>query len=880
MATEGIPRGVRRLFRLPWVNAANIARDVDDELRFHVEMRAAELMASGLDAESAKAEAWRSFGNPSDVREHAVAVNAKVVRRARVLQWLAGVAHDTRFALRQARRAPLFTLVAVVTLALGIGANTAIFSVVHRLLIAPFPFSDSDRMAWIIVKDSSANSISLVSDKLFDAWRTRAHSLESIGAIRGRDVELRDGERVETVDGSAMSAGFLAFLGVHPAIGRSFEPSDERAGAAPVAMLGYEEWQTRFAGRADVIGKSITLDSVSRVIVGVTPASLGSPFSNDPPKRIWLPLEQGRDALFVYGKLRKGVALGVVNRELTGIAAQMPGERLSPSESAQALREQDLYQSLRRGILLLFASVGVVLLIACSNVANLLLVRAWSRKRELAIRTALGAGRARLIRQLVAESLTIAIAGGAAGLALAWAAIRVVIRVRPRDLEILDQVRIEPAALGWTMLIALGTGLLFGLAPALFATARGMTDGLKAGARETEGHRGARVFRSSIIVVEIALSMTLLVGAGLLVRSFRAMSAVDLGFTPRGLNSVTVRVGRPVAAPLRRPMLAAFLQRLRQTPGIQSAVFAGEMPPHTGAGGFSIQREDRAQSESSQFELAGLIDAQPGFFKTAGIRIRGRTFNADSTGMDSLPPREVVINERLARHLWPEGDAIGRRIRIGKQVNTVVGVANDITRPGESGDQVELQWYRPWSQLNDDNAEIVFRSDLREAALDSAVHGAMGSVSPQLTVTRRTKSDEELRVMLAPMKFATVLVTGFAVIGVCLSVVGLYGVIAFTVSQRTREIGVRMALGAQSRDIARLVFINGSALVGAGLLGGIVLSAASSRLLQAYLYGVSERDPLTYAVIVVILGAAALLAGYLPARRAMRVDPVVALSAE
>jgi predicted permease len=444
----------------------------------------------------------------------------------------------------------------------------------------------------------------------------------------------------------------------------------------------------------------------------------------------------------------------------------------------------------------------------------------------------------------------------------------------------LDQVRIEPAALGWTMLIALGTGLVFGLAPAVFATSRGMTDGLKTGARDTEGRAGARVCRSSIIVAEIALSVMLLVGAGLLVRSFRAMETVDLGFSPSGLTSVTLHVGRAIPRSHRRAMVAALLQRLRETPGIHGVVLATSLPPQIFANGDGLQPVDRAASDVPLIATSGSIGMQPGFFATAGIRVRGRTFDADSTGMDSLPPHEIIVNERLARRLWRDVDAIGQRVRVGTTTNTVVGVANDLTIPGLSGDQFELQFYTPWFADSRRMPTVIFRSELGDRAIDAAVREAMRRISPQLSIMHTATSDEELRVMLAPMKFATALVSGFAVIALLLSVVGLYGVIAYAVSQRTREIGVRIALGAQRKDIARLVLVRGSLLVGAGLLSGIAMSAAGSRVLQAYLYGVSGRDPLTYTAIVVLLGAAAVLAAYLPARRAMRIDPVVALSAE
>ena len=878
MANERLPRNVRQLFRLPWRTTASIARDVDDELRFHVEMRAAELMASGLDAESATAEAWRTFGNPSEVRSHAIAVTAGAMRRDRAVEWITSVAKDVRFALRQTRRAPMFTLVAVATLALGIGANTAIFSVVHRLLIAPFPFEDSNRLAWITVVDPQANAMMFPDLRAVTAWRTRAHSLEAVSGAQEGDVELRDGLRLETVKGGAMSANLLAMLRVRPALGRGFEPMDERRGAAPVAMLGYEEWQTRFGGRSDVIGQIITVDSVAREIVGVVPAGFIIPFG-EAPRRIWRPLGDSAVGTVIV-KLRKGVAIDVVNHELTTILRQLPASSASSRETARASRKQDLYSWLRSGVLLLFAAVGVVLLIACANVANLLLVRSWSRKREFAIRTALGAGRARLVRQLIAESFTIAVAGGAAGLALAWAAVRVFIMLRPRELEALDRMRIEPAALGWTMVIALGTGLVFGLAPAVLATSRGMTAGLKQGARDTEGSSGARMYRSSIIIAEIAMSVTLLIGAGLLVRSFRAMEMVDMGFAPGGLTSVTVKAGRTITPRHRRAMVVSLLQRLRETPGIHGAVFASSLPPTIFADGSGLRPEGQPASETPQIGTSGAIAVQPGFFKTMGIRVRGRTFDMDSTGMDSLPAREIIVSERLARRLWPDVDAIGQRVRVGKTTHLVVGVANDLTFPGESGDQFALQFYTPWYELDRQEPMVVFRSEIGNRAVETAVREAMGSVSSQLSIGRIETSDERLRTMLAPMRFATALVSGFAVVALLLSAVGLYGVIAYSVSQRTREIGVRIALGARPDDIARLVLVRGFVLTGVGLLGGLALSAAGSRVLQAYLYGVSGYDPLTYSTVVAVLGGTALLAAYLPARRAMRVDPAVALSAE
>lgn len=778
MANEHLPRSVRRLFRLPWRNAASTAQDVDDELRFHVDMRAAELRAAGLDAESAQAEAWRAFGSVSDVREHAIAAHAGVARRERVFETLNSVAHDVRFALRQARRGPLFTVTAVVTLSLGIGANAAIFSVVHRLLIAPLPFADGNRLAWLTRMGAQGHVLVLPDAAVATAWKTRAHSLQSMGGASEGDYEVRVAGRAEMVKGGAMSATLLPTLGVRPALGRGFEELDEHAGATPVAMLGHEEWQTRFGGSTDVIGRTITVDSVARVIVGVLPAGFVVPFTGtEVPRAVWVPLGDTSTQETLIGRLRDGVAMDAVNHELTALAAQASAHTSFADWGAKALRAQDLLgPGLRQGVLLLFGAVGLVLLIACANVSNLLLVRAWSRQREIGIRMALGAGRARLLRQFGVESLTLAIAGGIGGLAFASALVRVFVKLRPPGLDDLSRVRIEPAVLGWTMLVSIATGLLFGLAP--------------------------------------------------------------------------------------------------------EAVLAGGLPPRTGVNTAKLQVDGRGGSESPVIGMTGFVMAQPGFFKTAGIRLRGRTFEGDSLRLDSLPPNEIIINERLAKRLWPGADAVGQRLHVGTTIKTVVGVANDLRVPGRSGDIYDFQLYASWVSLNGRMVTFLFRSSLDDRSVTAAAREAMWSVSSQLQFLATSRSDDELRAMLAPAKFATALVSAFAVIALCLSVVGLYGVIAYSVGQRTREIGVRMALGAQPGEIARLVLVRGATLVVAGLACGIALSLAGSRVLRSYMYGVGDRDPLTYVTIVVLLGAAGLLAAYLPARRAMRVDPVVALSTE
>jgi putative ABC transport system permease protein len=883
MSDLRLPPRVRRLFRLPWRSAARVVSDVDEELRFHLESRADELIATGVSPEQALAEAYRRFGDSDDVRRHALAVSIGSRRRTRVRELGVGLAQDFRFALRQIGRAPLFAGVAVLTLALGIGANSAIFSVVHHLVLSPLPYRDGNRIVQLMRTTGGGHILLATTQAQLDAWRVRARSLEEITTVDPTEYTLGSGAERERVVGAAMEPNLSHFLGVRALLGRSFTPNDVLTGAAPVVMLGYGIWRRRFGGRADAVGTTVVVDDTTRTIVGVAPPGLSVPMNAKEQVAIWTPLMQSSTGLFpfTFAKLRRGVTVDQAGRELTAIANTLPTKsRVSAGgESIRPMRPQDfLGDDFQRALLLLFGAVGIVLLIACANVANLLLVRSWGRQREFAVRTALGAGRARLARQLLTESTVLTVTGGAFGLLLAWCGLHVFRELRPLGLEELDGVRIEPAVLLWTAAIAVTTGIFFGLFPTLVALGRSSDRWLKTAARSVAGTRTARRMRSALIVGEIALSVILLVAAGLLVRSFRAMQQIELGFDPHKLASFSVAFPHDSPKKLWSPAFNELLARVRTLPGVDGASFASSAPPEMGVSTAEFQTE--SGGPLVPIKLAAFNAVGPDFFNLAHIRLRGRTFSSMTGG--PAGGGEAVINEALARRLWPNDNALGHRLRAGPTAPwvTVVGVSGDIAAPGRNGDVFDLQLYVPSIAGDFPSATIVLRSDKSIDALAPTLRRIAAQVDSRLEIRRLQSSETEIAALLAAPRFAMTLVGALAFAALALCAVGLYGVIAYTVSQRTREIGVRVALGAEPRDIGLMVVRDGAILALAGLAIGLAGAVAAGRTIESFLYGVGRTDPLTYFAVAVMLGAVGLVASYVPARRAMHVDPIVALSAD
>lgn len=883
MIDRSLPPRVRRLFRVPWRSAARVERDVDEELRFHVEMRAADLETAGLSRDEALAEARRQFGDADDVRRHALTVSIGNRYRASLREVFVGLMQDFRFAMRQIRRAPLFAAVAVLTLGLGIGANSAIFSVVHHLVLAPLPYRDGDRMVELMQTVAGGNIFIPTTEAQVEAWRARARSLDGITTVEQLQYTIGRGTDRERVEAAAMAPNLANFLGVHALLGRDFIEADTRAGAGPVTILGYGLWQRRFGGRSDAVGQTIIVDDTARTVVGVAPPGFAVPMSENEPIALWTPFVPSPTQVnFVtFAKLRRGVTANDASRELTTIANAL-SDRTNPyalHQTARAMRPQDfLGEGYQRALLLLFGAVGLVLLIACANVANLLLVRSWGRQREFAVRTALGAGRMRLARQLLTESLALAVAGGALGLVLAWGGLHAFRALRPAGLEDLDGVHVERAVLAWTATIAIATGVVFGLFPTLFAVGRPAADWLRAGMRSAGGARGARRLRGALVIGEIALSVVLLVGAGLLARSLRAMQQVDLGFDPRGLAAFTVRLPRDVPRALAPELFAELLSRVRTVPSVEGAELASDTPPDMGVTFGEIETDVGAPR--TPIKVSGFTMVQPGFFNLARVPLRGRTFSGDTTGhADGL--NEAVINETFARRLFPNGDALGHRIRNGPKAQwvTIVGIAKDVDAPGHTGDRWGLQFYFP-VQTNFPVSTFMLRSAAPIDVLAPRLRKVAAQVDARLEIARTRSADTDIAALLAGPRFAMALLGVLALAALVLSAIGLYGVIAYAVSQRTREIGVRVALGAEPGDIGRLIVRDGALLALVGLTIGLAGAVAASRLVQRFLYGIAATDPPTYIAIALLLGGVGLLASYLPARRAMRVDPVIALSAE
>jgi putative ABC transport system permease protein len=889
----GVPEGVRRAFRLPWRGRAQTGRDIDDEVGFHLEMRIAELCARGLTPEDARVEALRRFGDTEELRNFCQTIDAPSARRARVRAWLHGWSQDVRFAIRQLRRAPAFTAIAVFTLALGIGANTAIFSVVQHVLLAPFPYRGGNRIVLILE--------STVDDKLFFApsvraihiWQARTRTLEQIVGYSSDEVTFSDGLNPELLTSANIADDMLPFLGVRPLLGRNFTPRDTVAGAAPVVLLGYGIWQRRYGGSAGVLGRLVRLNGKPFVVIGVMPRDLSLPF--DPRARgVWMPLHATapNEHVGTMGRLRQGRTVHDASRELTAITAtaRADGDNSKLVGSAVARTRRDLIgDDYRRTLIMLFGAVGLVLLIACANVANLLLVRAGGRQREFAVRTALGAGRGRLIRQVLTESMLLALAGCAVGLLLAWRVLQVIIALSPADLD-LAGVHLEPAVLAWSVGISVITGLIFGLAPALFATEHTIGESLKAAVRSASASVRTRRVRAALVIGEIALSVVLLVGAGLLMRSFAALEHVDPGFDPHGLVGVSIQMpAEQFPSPLsRQAAITQVRDAVKHIPGVQAVTISVDMPPNGSIAFGDLEIEGRTLAASDGVSLLGYEMGDTNYFRVVGIPLReGRVFAPDKSlapASDSAAhagPDEIVIGQRFAKRFWPSGSALGARIRLNSAAdwNTIVGVVGDVQRPGELGAVSKLRMYAPFS-ANMPPAELLVRTTASSHSLVPMIMAAITHADPFVEVYKVQSGESVIAEAVAQPRFAMTLVGTFALLALVLAVVGLYGVIAYSVSQRTREIGVRIALGARPRDVVTLVVRQGFILVLIGIVIGVAAAVGVTRAIRSLLFGVTSTDTLTFVVAGTLIALVAALACYIPARRAALIDPVVALRAD
>jgi predicted permease len=899
-------------------------REMDDEVKAHLALRVDHLRSLGMSEAEAEAEALRRFGDTDEYRAY---IGRRVTRQAgwlRVVDWLGDWTQDIRFANRQFNRNVGFTALAVLTLALGIGANTAIFTVVHRLLIAPLPYPDGNRIVKLVAGEGEG--LNTPGRATFDPWRRRARSLELIAAVNVEAPYLQDFGQLEDSVHAFITPNYLQLLGLPPALGRAFREEEAQPGAPAVAMISYGKWQREYGGRADVLGATIhvgDLDDRSYTIVGVAPREMGVPMSTgqgvggklrEAKPAIWLPASldsMGRDHLF--GKLRPGVSAEAASRELQAILDSVP-RRDGRHLRVRAMRAQDFLDPREaQTVQVLFVAVGVLLLIACANVANLLMSRAWTRRREFAVRTALGAGRARLARQVLTESVLLALAGGVLGVGVAWLTLEIIIALRPPSLENLAGVGLESAVLLWSAGISIGTGILFGSAPALFAGARSPGDVLRNETRSASGAPAARRMRSTLIVLEIAMSLVLLVGAGLLVRTFVAVQQIPLGFKPHGLVSVDMllQLRRDWSLEVRAAHRDELVNRLRKMPGVTEASIG--MMPGLGwrASGGGFETEPDASGTSRRISEFATIFIEPNYFHVTGMSlIEGRMPDSipQPRALDvgaAAPPQEIVVNRGLAQRLWPNGGAVGAHLRESRgqpggfmppgvrppaQSYTVVGVVDDVRLPGGRNATWTMEIYQPLPQRLAGTFPVVLRTVLPEREAVASVRRVVADFDRELRAETRlsfgavaqslTVGDTYISESLAPTRFAMALLVAFSVIALLLSGVGLYGVIAYSVTQRTREIGVRVALGADAASVRRLVVGGGLKLTTLGIVLGIIAAAGSTRVLASLLYGVSPVDPLSFATIALLVMGIALAASWVPARRALRINPTEALRAD
>jgi putative ABC transport system permease protein len=798
--------------------------------------------------------------------------------------------NDLRFSARTLLRSPGFTVVAVVTLALAIGANTAIFSVVNAVLLRALPYPDPERLVVLTEKTRGGGRVGVAYPNYLD-FRERARSFAEVAGYRDALLNLTGVDRPVRLQGREVGWNFFRMLGAQPELGRAFVADDEKKDAPLTTILGHATWQALFGGDPSIIGKTISLDGKGYTVVGVMPAGFEF-FRRDD---LFVPLgssllhgDEGRgnhSDMEVLARLKDGVSFGQASAEMDAVAAQLEREYpdTNSGEGALTFRLLDRYASDVRGTLwVLLAAVGFVLLIACVNVANLLLVRAAGRQREVALRLALGAGRWRIVRQLLTESLLLAALSCLVGLALGVWITEGLVRLAPEGVPRLGQTRLDMTVLLFTSAVSLVTGLLFGLLPAWHSARQDLHTTLKEGGRGTSGGARERT-RKGLLVAEVALSLVLLAGAGLMLRTFYGLRHVDPGFASE--NLLTMRVNLPTTG-YDMARLRTFYKecpaRVGALPGVRAAALTQSLPIDGSRWNSVFIAADKPVPPRDRLLSAAFTPVSNDFFRTLGIRLlKGRTFtDADA---DSRP-NVAIINETLAARLWPGEDPVGKRLKQGwpegqTPWREVVGVVADVKLNGVDRD-VPLQIYLPLEQRPTYTLALAVSTSGDPLSLAATVEQTVHTIDKDLPVSGVRSMDQLMGGAIARQRLTLVLLLGFALLALLLAAVGIYGVISYAVSQRTREFGIRVALGAQDRDVLRLVIGQGVRLTLVGVALGLLCALGLTRLMEALLFGVRPTDPLTFAVITSLLVGVALLACYLPARRAAKVDPGVALRYE
>jgi putative ABC transport system permease protein len=891
-------RGLLRIERLE--------RDLEEELRSHVEMRAQDNIAAGMSPEQARYEAHKQFGNMALMKEDA--------REMDIVRWLETAEQNLRYAVRMLRRNPGFTAVAILTLALGIGANVATFTVVHAVLLNPLPFPHPEQLVRVYddLRGSNSGDIGMSVPELWDL-RDKSGVFQDISVAWPVDANLTGGERPDRVEFLGTNTNYFTMLGVRAQLGRVYTAEDSQPGFTEGITISDGFWHRVFGGDPNVLGKKIRLDGDLYTILGVLPPgfrhpgrSLGSEVEvfaaagfNAAPFPV-PPLRSVRLLPGTIARLKPGLSVAQAQARLDAFTAEL--SRDFPVEYPPAAKwglrlvqvQDDLVGKVRTELLVLFGAVGCVLLIACVNLANLLLARAASRQREIAIRQALGAGRARLIGQLLTESLLLATISGAAALITVIILKGWLLRLAPADIPRLNEVNLSPGVLLFAFAVSIVTGLIFGLTPALQTVRSNQVTNLREGSRGSGSSKHQMKISRSLVASEIALSLVLLIAAGLLLRSFWHLIEVRPGFDPH--HVVTAKIwlavpNDPTKDPYQTPeKRAAFhrevLTRIRGLAGVEQVAVGSQNSLPMSSVHFQLRFTiESMAADSERAPMAEIVGISPDYFPLLKTPLmQGRNFRDED---DSKGQRVAVVNETLARKYWPEGDAVGQHVRFGGVLPqspniawiTIVGVVSDIKSDGLDAASAP-RIYLPVNQSPSYAMVVYLRANADPGTLGDSVRREVQSIDPSIPVFGVMTMDELVAKYLEQRRFALQLLGVFAGVALLLASIGIYGVMAYTFSQRTNEIGIRMAMGAQRGDILKIAVSEGAVIVVFGVAAGLVGSFVLTRFLQTMLFDVKPTDPITFAAISALLAAVALAACFVPARRATRVDPLVALRHE
>ena len=877
-----------------WASAllgrARMEREMDEEMRFHIEARAADLMRQGVPSHEATRQAKLEFGGMETAKDQC--------RDAVGVSFVETLLQDVRHGVRAMLRTPMFTVTAVVVLALGIGANTAIFSVVDAVLLRPLAYRDSERLVTILMDGESPVSVANYLD-----WRDQSHSFTAMGAADFWSPNLTsDDAPPEHIEGLKVTQNVFPMLGIEPMLGRLFTEGEDKDGADREVILSYRLWQRRFSSDPNVLGKPLVMDGNAYIVVGVMPQGFQfAPFWATHAE-IWTPNafgarihDRGGNSLRIFARLKDGVSLAQARTEIAAITGRL--EQQYPATNRNVVvtpLKEKVVGGMKTPLLVLLGAVAFVLLITCANVAHMMLARAATRRKEVAVRAALGARRGRLIRQFLTESLLLGLLGGTLGLVLAVVGTKALLAMSPGNIPRVQTVSIDTHAALFLLAATILTSVGFGIVPALQASSVNMNDTLKEGARgSSEGFRRSRL-RSLLVVSEFALALMLLIGAGLMIRTFAALQAVDAGFNPHNVVSMMVSVAgsKEADAGRREIFYRELIERVRSLPGVEAAGGINHLPLAGDSWGWSFVVEGRPKPRPGETPTAVYRMVTPGYFHTMRLPlIRGRdVVEADKVSA----PGVVIISERAAKEYWAGEDPIGQRISFDDdKANpptwlTIIGITKDAKQEdwvATPYPEVYLAAFQNKDFLSNPKSyfayiTLVARTAGDPASVATAMKEAVWSFDRNLTISQVVTMDGVVAEATAQPRFEMLLLSIFAGVALVLASVGIYGVISYSASRRTHEIGVRMSLGATRGQVLLLVARQGIYLALAGSVAGIAGSLLLSRVMAKLLYGVQATDPVTFAAVATGLGVVAMLACYVPARRAMGVDPVAALRCE